>query len=288
MNTYHWFKHEQFASFDERMSAMIDKEGSKGYGTYWYIIERLFMQEYPELGFDYLNVIQKKGFSAAYMKKIITNYGLFILKNDRFSPAMRYLKIEREDDACQPTNNIQQEATQPENNNTTKIADKIKQNKWADNEQDPTENRLNTNEIFDETCPDTERVFDESSANTERILDEHSTNTRAKSKTKRKHALKDILLINRDLSSIKEPVKVDLFARACVRDKKREEKNKIITTAEKEKEKREKSVVVANHTINLINFIAADVGKNNITMAILSFHAASAIKARPPGMSPPH
>jgi len=288
MNTYHWFKHEQFASFDERMSAMIDKEGSKGYGTYWYIIERLFMQEYPELGFDYLNAIQKKGFSAAYMKKIITNYGLFILKNDRFSPAMRYLKIEREDDACQPTNNIQQEATQPENNSTTKIADKIKQNKWADNEQDPTENRLNTNGIFDETCPDTERVFDESSANTERILDEHSTNTRAKSKTKREHALRCIVLINNDLNHTKEPIKVDLFARVYVRDKKREEKNKITTTAEKEKEKREKSVVVANHTINLINFIAADVGKNNIIKAILSFHAASAIKATPPGTSPPH
>lgn len=45
--------------------------------------------------------------------------------------------------------------------------------------------RLKTNEISDETLPDTERVFDNSSTNTERILDEHSANTRAKPKIKR-------------------------------------------------------------------------------------------------------
>ena len=41
MKKFAWFKHPNDLSNDKRLSALIDHEGGRGYGTYLYIIETL-------------------------------------------------------------------------------------------------------------------------------------------------------------------------------------------------------------------------------------------------------
>lgn len=92
MNSYPWFKHDKCASFDERIGALLAKEGAKGYGTYWYIIEKISMQSHQKISFLYLNSIRRKGFTSTYMKKVITDYGLFNVEGDCFSSVIPYSK----------------------------------------------------------------------------------------------------------------------------------------------------------------------------------------------------
>ena len=44
MKKFAWFKHPNDLSNDKRLSALIDHEGGRGYGTYLYIIETLYIQ----------------------------------------------------------------------------------------------------------------------------------------------------------------------------------------------------------------------------------------------------
>ena len=85
-----WFKHEYCASFDEHMTKLINMEGSKGYGTYWYIIEMLCPQSEAKIDFSYLNNIKRKGFSLPYMMKIIKEYALFVVEGSTFWPVISY------------------------------------------------------------------------------------------------------------------------------------------------------------------------------------------------------
>ena len=90
MKTMNWFKHEYCASFDEHMTKLINMEGSKGYGTYWYIIEMLCPQSEAKIDFSYLNNIKRKGFSLPYMMKIIKEYALFVVEGSTFWPVISY------------------------------------------------------------------------------------------------------------------------------------------------------------------------------------------------------
>lgn len=90
MKVNNWFKHSNCASFDERMTRLIAKEQSKGYGTYWYIIEMMCLQPHSRVSFEYLRNIKRPGFSLQYMKKIITQYGLFKVEDDYFSSLIPY------------------------------------------------------------------------------------------------------------------------------------------------------------------------------------------------------
>lgn len=64
-----WFKHPKDLSNDKRMSALIDKEGGRGYGTYMYILEMLYMQIDGKLSFQQLKTMERKGFGKVYMEK---------------------------------------------------------------------------------------------------------------------------------------------------------------------------------------------------------------------------
>ena len=76
MKKFAWFKHPNDLSNDKRLSALIDHEGGRGYGTYLYIIETLHIQPDGKLSFQQLNTMNRKGFGKAYMRKIIQNYKL--------------------------------------------------------------------------------------------------------------------------------------------------------------------------------------------------------------------
>ena len=90
MKKFAWFKHPNDLSNDKRLSALIDHEGGRGYGTYLYIIETLHIQPDGKLSFQQLNTMKRKGFGKAYMEKIIRNYKLFVIKGKEFESTINY------------------------------------------------------------------------------------------------------------------------------------------------------------------------------------------------------
>ena len=90
MKKFAWFKHPNDLSNDKRLSALIDHEGGRGYGTYLYIIETLYIQPDGKLSFQQLNTMNRKVFGKAYMEKIIRNYKLFVIKGKEFESTINY------------------------------------------------------------------------------------------------------------------------------------------------------------------------------------------------------
>lgn len=90
MSNYSWFKHPKDLSNDKRVSALIAREGGKGYGTYMYIIEILHMQPDGKLSFQQLNTMKRKGFAKSYMEKIVREFQLFIIKDSEFKSIIYY------------------------------------------------------------------------------------------------------------------------------------------------------------------------------------------------------
>ena len=90
MKKFAWFKHPNDLSNDKRLSALIDHEGGRGYGTYLYIIETLYIQPDGKLSFQQLNTMNRKGFGKAYMERIIRNYKLFVINGKEFESAINY------------------------------------------------------------------------------------------------------------------------------------------------------------------------------------------------------
>ena len=95
MENFFWFKHHFNLSRDSRLYKLIDEEGARGYGSYLFILERLYSQESGRLFIGQLKLIQQKGFPQAYLEKIVRNYGLFVIEDDMFSSAIDYLGTSR-------------------------------------------------------------------------------------------------------------------------------------------------------------------------------------------------
>ena len=95
MESFFWFKHRFNLSRDSRLYKLIDEEGARGYGSYLFILERLYSQESGRLFIGQLKLIQQKGFPQAYLEKIVRNYGLFVIEDDMFSSAIDYLGTSR-------------------------------------------------------------------------------------------------------------------------------------------------------------------------------------------------
>lgn len=55
-----WSKHPKDLSNDKRMSALINKEGARGYGTYLFILEILYMQTDRKPSFQQLRTMERK------------------------------------------------------------------------------------------------------------------------------------------------------------------------------------------------------------------------------------
>ena len=135
MKKFAWFKHPNDLSNDKRLSALIDHEGGRGYGTYLYIIETLHIQPDGKLSFQQLNTMNRKGFGKAYMRKIIQNYKLFIIKGEEFESTISYnspAKDSMETAPNLPDNSQETDEELPENKETL---DKNKEMENDDNSQ---------------------------------------------------------------------------------------------------------------------------------------------------------
>lgn len=86
MNKHFYFQHGIMSFNDPRIQAMIDKEGSKGYGTYWYIMEKLSLLPDARACFLYLKPFACRKFTYTYMMRIITDFELFAFDGDFFVP----------------------------------------------------------------------------------------------------------------------------------------------------------------------------------------------------------
>ena len=90
---------------------MISREGGKAYGTYWYILEKLSFLPDMEADMKYLKPFATRNFTYPYMMKIVTDFQLFTIVGDHFSPVQLNTKYveepqkKEEDVEVKPTKN---------------------------------------------------------------------------------------------------------------------------------------------------------------------------------------
>ena len=85
-----YFKHDASAFSDAKLMNLVQQEGMTGYGIYWVILEFLRMQHEYSAPYVMLSHLSKRAnTSSKRLKRIISNYDLFVLTDDRFySPGL--------------------------------------------------------------------------------------------------------------------------------------------------------------------------------------------------------
>lgn len=91
MKNDNFFKHDASACNGEKMMNLIDKEGLRGYGAYWVLLEALRKET------DFccpLSILQslaiRSRVRASYLLHIVQDFGLFVVEKDHFySPGMK-------------------------------------------------------------------------------------------------------------------------------------------------------------------------------------------------------
>ena len=85
-----YFKHDASAFSDAKLMNLVRQEGMTGYGIYWVILEFLRMQHEYSAPYVMLSHLSKRAnTSSKRLKRIISNYDLFVLTDDRFySPGL--------------------------------------------------------------------------------------------------------------------------------------------------------------------------------------------------------
>lgn len=81
------FKHSAGAMFDPRMQHLYHKEGVRGYGIYWRLLE--FACSNPSHSFSFADLPTLAGTigtRSMVLKRIIGDYGLFVIRKDKIHP----------------------------------------------------------------------------------------------------------------------------------------------------------------------------------------------------------
>lgn len=86
-----FFKHDASASSDEKIMNLLQKEGLKGYGAYWVILETLRNQTDFTASYELLqNLAFRLRCRKAYLIRIVKDFGLFCCEEEGFySPGMQ-------------------------------------------------------------------------------------------------------------------------------------------------------------------------------------------------------
>lgn len=90
MKNDNFFKHDASASNDERIMVLIEREGLKGYGAYWMLIEALRKQEDLYSSFSLLrSLAYRSRVHVDFLMRIVKDFGLFVVEGERFySPGL--------------------------------------------------------------------------------------------------------------------------------------------------------------------------------------------------------
>ena len=83
----YYFKHDSNACNDEKLLVVRRMHGMEGYGTYWGIIEKLRESKDYTLSKDYDSISWELRVDEDIVKKIVENYGLFTVTDDKFYSA---------------------------------------------------------------------------------------------------------------------------------------------------------------------------------------------------------
>lgn len=86
-----FFKHDASASSDEKIMNLLQKEGLKGYGAYWVILETLRNQTDFTASYELLQSLAfRLRVRKAYLIRIVKDFGLFCCEKGGFySPGMQ-------------------------------------------------------------------------------------------------------------------------------------------------------------------------------------------------------
>ena len=158
MNKHFYLKHEIMSFNDPRIQNMISCEGGKAYGTYWYILEKLSFLPDMEADMKYLKPFATRNFTYPYMMKIVTDFQLFTIVGDHFSPVQLNTKYveepqkKEEDVEVKPTKNTAKNSGQngkkyPDNDVKSGKNDgfSTKNRQTMDKNRDGNESEINCN-----------------------------------------------------------------------------------------------------------------------------------------------
>ena len=158
MNKHFYLKHEIMSFNDPRIQNMISREGGKAYGTYWYILEKLSFLPDMEADMKYLKPFATRNFTYPYMMKIVTDFQLFTIVGDHFSPVQLNTKYveepqkKEEDVEVKPTKNTAKNSGQngkkyPDNDVKSGKNDgfSTKNRQTMDKNRDGNESEMNCN-----------------------------------------------------------------------------------------------------------------------------------------------
>nr|WP_303792846.1 hypothetical protein [Bacteroides intestinalis] len=158
MNKHFYLKHEIMSFNDPRIQNMISREGGKAYGIYWYILEKLSFLPDMEADMKYLKPFATRNFTYPYMMKIVTDFQLFTIVGDHFSPVQLNTKYveepqkKEEDVEVKPTKNTAKNSGQngkkyPDNDVKSGKNDgfSTKNRQTMDKNRDGNESEINRN-----------------------------------------------------------------------------------------------------------------------------------------------
>lgn len=79
-----YFSHDYSSRADEKIKKLLYDLGMEGYGVYWSVIEDLY-QNNNSLEVNYSRISYDYHCSSELVEKVVENYNLFLVENDKFS-----------------------------------------------------------------------------------------------------------------------------------------------------------------------------------------------------------
>ncbi|WP_330940465.1 hypothetical protein [Bacteroides sp. MSB163] len=144
------------AMHDPRMQNLFDKEGPRGIGTYWIIIEKLSLLPDAKAQLKYLRSSTSKKLSITYIEKIIRNFQLFVLEEDgSFSPEeLNPVKKKEKKTAKSDRANAVADAKNDENRQKTAEEKTENSNEKQANALNTSTDKETSREVFKENIKD--------------------------------------------------------------------------------------------------------------------------------------
>ena len=151
-----YLQHQLMAMHDPRIQNLFDKEGPRGIGTYWIIIEKLSLLPDAKAQLKYLRSSTSKKLSITYIEKIIRNFQLFVLEEDgSFSPEeLNPVKKKEKKTAKSDRANAVADAKNDENRQKTAEEKTENSNEKQANALNTSTDKETSREVFKENIKD--------------------------------------------------------------------------------------------------------------------------------------
>ncbi|MCD8031350.1 MAG: DUF4373 domain-containing protein [Bacteroides sp.] len=120
MKDLRFIKHPADNLYNNQFALLIQKEGYKGYGIYWALMENLFGQPHYQSPLQTIGLLATRlGLKKTVLLRIIKDYGLFQLTETHFSAPQLANTRQRQTCLCQKTNTPEPLSTTKEDHTNT-------------------------------------------------------------------------------------------------------------------------------------------------------------------------